>query len=237
MQIPRLNRRDSLTLVSKAGCWLLVPFSGTKSFAQDNKKKDFMKAAIKWIAEDENRLERARKHDNEKGIYYDIAATPNVKPFVDWDYFYIDNDLIWRPSENENFAFVKVPKGFVTDLASVPQPLWSIFPRTGRYAYAAIVHDYLYWVQDRTREEANLIFKFAMKDLKVANSTLNILYEAVDHFGAFAWEQNIKLKAAGEKRMLKVFPEDLTISWEEWRKRPGVLGDLPPPEAPVHTKN
>jgi hypothetical protein len=40
--------------------------------------------------------------------------------------------------------YVVVPKGFVTDLASVPLPLTSIVPRDGTYTPAAIVHDLVY---------------------------------------------------------------------------------------------
>lgn len=40
-------------------------------------------------------------------------------------------------------AGVVVPAGFVTDGASVPRPLWPLFPPTGRYFAAAVVHDWL----------------------------------------------------------------------------------------------
>ena len=39
---------------------------------------------------------------------------------------------------------IVVPEHFVTDLASVPQWLWWIFPPFGRYLRAALVHDYVY---------------------------------------------------------------------------------------------
>lgn len=35
---------------------------------------------------------------------------------------------------------IRVPKGFVTDLASIPRALWSVFPPDGDYAKAAVVH-------------------------------------------------------------------------------------------------
>lgn len=44
----------------------------------------------------------------------------------------------------EPFGMVLVPAGFRTDLASTPKILWSIYPASGRYSYAAVVHDYLY---------------------------------------------------------------------------------------------
>jgi len=39
--------------------------------------------------------------------------------------------------------WVKVPAGYKTDFASVPRGLWNLFPPWGRYAPAAVVHDYL----------------------------------------------------------------------------------------------
>jgi hypothetical protein len=38
---------------------------------------------------------------------------------------------------------IKVPKGFITDGASIPLPLQTIFSPTGRYFGAAIIHDYV----------------------------------------------------------------------------------------------
>lgn len=36
---------------------------------------------------------------------------------------------------------VKVPAGFVTDLASIPRGLWNIFPKVGKQDRASVVHD------------------------------------------------------------------------------------------------
>lgn len=38
---------------------------------------------------------------------------------------------------------IKVPRGFVTDFASVPRILMSLFPSTGLYTLASILHDWL----------------------------------------------------------------------------------------------
>jgi len=39
---------------------------------------------------------------------------------------------------------ITIPKGFVTDYASVPRYLWWLYPPVGGYDDAAVVHDYLY---------------------------------------------------------------------------------------------
>ena len=49
---------------------------------------------------------------------------------------------------------VNVPALFMTDFASVPRLLWAVLPRWGRYGNAAVIHDFCYWAQERTRAEA-----------------------------------------------------------------------------------
>ncbi len=76
-----------------------------------------------------------------------------------------------------------VPKGFVTDLASIPQALWSIFPPHGRWAKAAILHDWLYVEATGTKAEADQIFNEAMGVLGVPPRTRWLMHQAVKHFG------------------------------------------------------
>ena len=42
-----------------------------------------------------------------------------------------------------------------------------------------IVHDYLYWTQTRTRDEADQILQFAMEDPTVDRTPLFAIYQAV----------------------------------------------------------
>ncbi|SUF28882.1 Uncharacterized protein y4iH Flags: Precursor [Salmonella enterica] len=72
---------------------------------------------------------------------------------------------LWRVHESfefylsdDNSDVISVPAGFVTDLATVPCIFWSVMPPDGKYAKAAIIHDYLYDNALRTKKEANLIF-------------------------------------------------------------------------------
>ena len=45
-------------------------------------------------------------------------------------------------------TILKIPKGFDTDLSTVPKILWGILPPFGNFLLAAIVHDYLYVTKD-----------------------------------------------------------------------------------------
>ncbi len=139
--------------------------------------------------------------------------------------FFLYAPIGWKPNPDQvgQAAPVQVPAGFVTDLASIPRPFWTFLRPDGRYAYAAIVHDYLYWTQERPRAEADLILKFAMEDFDVGAATIATIYNAICAAGGLAWRNNAALKAKGEKRILKRWPNDPRITWEEWKRQPDVF--------------
>lgn len=89
--------------------------------------------------------------------------------------------------------------------------------------HAAIIHDWIYWDQSRSREEADNILWIDMTDLGVGYLTRQMIYQAVSRFGQGAWDSNAKLKASGEKRLLKKYPSDPTTTWDEWKKQPDVF--------------
>jgi hypothetical protein len=143
--------------------------------------------------------------------------------FADPIYFLL-TPITWTPNPGqEAFQPVTVPVGFVTDFASIPRAFWSILRPDGTYTYPAIVHDYLYWTQIRPREVADKIFKFGMEDFSVDAVSRSTIYGAVDALGWIAWNENARLKSKGERRILKRFPDDPTITWDDWQKRPDVF--------------
>ena len=156
-----------------------------------------------------------------------ILPPKNVVPFGDWDWFYVSGGSgWWTPNPGQSYKPVEVPVGFVTDLASVPSILWIKYPAQGRYAIAAVIHDCLYWTQTRPRAEADDIFYIAMEDSDVSATTRNAFWAAVrSPAGQSAWDANSRLKAAGEKRFLKVPPPDIMVRWADWKVRPGVFKD------------
>lgn len=101
------------------------------------------------------------------------------------------NSLIVTPDKEEptSWKLVKelklsdpklnVPEGFVTDLASIPRALWTIFPPMGRYSQAAVVHDYLCVSQIVPRKEADQIFLDLMEYCGVPLYKRKIFYYAV----------------------------------------------------------
>lgn len=82
---------------------------------------------------------------------------------------------------------IKVPAGTVTDLASVPRLLWVIFPPHGKWAKAAIIHDYMYANAIGTKKLADKIFLEAMEVLGVPKVKRTLMYWAVRLFGRGAY--------------------------------------------------
>jgi hypothetical protein len=137
--------------------------------------------------------------------------------------YIVREKFTWTPDSDDDSSLrsVTVPVGFVTDLASVPEVLFSKFRADGDYAQAAVVHDYLYWFQPVEREVADRIFKRAMLNLDVTSSTADKLYAAVRFFGEKSWLTNQTLRNRGEKRVLKRFPDKANMRWSEWKNNPG----------------
>jgi hypothetical protein len=151
------------------------------------------------------------------------VGTLHVSRFREPIYFLI-KPITWRPNPGqEKYAAVTVPVGFVTEFASIPRPFWSLLRPDGDYTYPAIVHDYLYWTQTRSKEVADSIFRFGMQDFGVNPATVAAIYEAVHLGGGSAWSSNAQLKRRGEQRILKRSPDNPRTSWQEWKKRPDVF--------------
>lgn len=97
---------------------------------------------------------------------------------------------------------VEVKMGFMTDFASIPRLFWIILPQWGKYGNAAVVHDWLYWQQTRSRKESDRIMLEAMGVLKVPEWQKYSIYIAVRSFGCFAWKRNQMDRKSGFKRVL-----------------------------------
>jgi hypothetical protein len=83
-------------------------------------------------------------------------------------------------------------KSFITDLGSIPRPLWAIYPPFGKYTLAVIIHDWLYWTQGVPRELADAVLKEAILVCGDSAFTANAFYCAVRIGGWKAWADNAK---------------------------------------------
>jgi hypothetical protein len=220
----KCSRRSVLASALASALSLVAGRANPQTQTSDDPKRTFVRRANEeWKLEFELAAEEAAR----RGVSRKLEPPQELVPFKDRDYYFTKGRAaVWTPNPGQKYKSVTVPVGFVTDLASVPQWAWSFGIRPeGSYAYAAIVHDYLYWMQDRSRDEADSIFLVAMEDSKVENGWRYLLYAAVRLAGQSPWDCNTELKSQGERRLLREFPTDFTISWNEWKRRPGVFRD------------
>jgi hypothetical protein len=115
---------------------------------------------------------------------------------------------------------ITIPAGFVTDYASIPEKLWSLYSPHDQYSRAAIVHDYLYWSQLCSRPQADNLFMIAMIESEVPESTAEKVFAGVRLFGDSSWEDNNNQR---KSKMPKVIPIDRkdfppNWSWEMYRE-------------------
>ncbi|MEX3954170.1 DUF1353 domain-containing protein [Paraburkholderia sp. EG287B] len=154
----------------------------------------------------------------------DVAHPLRMGRFSD-HFYYLTSEIEWYPGKNndKDLPRVTAPPGFVTDLASVPRIFWSALPPDGNYAYAAVLHDYLYWMQTEKRPVADRVLKNAMEDFNVPTLTVEAIYRGVQVGGASAWNENAALRRSGEKRILRRWPDDPLMSWKNWKLHPDVF--------------
>jgi hypothetical protein len=99
---------------------------------------------------------------------------------------YTAPESVVRKHGGPELIIVKV--GFETDLASTPRWLWSLLPPFGKYAGAAIIHDYLYQAHEGTRKQADVVFREAMQEQRVPRYKRELMYRAVRLFGGRGWK-------------------------------------------------
>lgn len=118
----------------------------------------------------------------------------------------LTEELVYWPS-NEHIPII-VPRGFVTDLASIPRPLWSWLPPDGPWAKAAVIHDYLYYTQGKgvwfchdttlqrtySKDDADWILRDAQKDRNVGIVSRNLVWLGVHFGGGNGWNNSPGIK-------------------------------------------
>lgn len=128
-------------------------------------------------------------------------TTPLRFEDIDGDNFCILENFQYDVGEEGSGETVKVPEGFITDLASVPRGLWNLFPKSGKYNKAAVVHDFLYRMRGRNplfkaptniwqyriyrKGDVDGIFREAMGVLGVNMVTRGVMWSMVRAFGRF----------------------------------------------------
>lgn len=151
----------------------------------------------KWRKKKNGYIDNSGKHMYTKNGWeinnYNFLKPVDLKP-LDINY------KIWKTEQvlcyhTKNEQTITVPAGFLTDGASIPHIFWSIIGSPfGRYCNAAIIHDYLYFLVDRTRQEADNIFYEAMTLLKVPFWRRKLMWLAVRIGAGWIWTERKKRK-------------------------------------------
>lgn len=100
---------------------------------------------------------------------------------------------LWQLTEDFYFISayyrmtIKVPKGFVTDLASIPKIPLVYEYLGGIIQREAVIHDYLYSTGEVTREMADMVLLEAMEVTGVPLSKRSLIYNGVRLGGASAY--------------------------------------------------
>ena len=152
----------------------------------------------------------------------DNPPAPFVRAFADGANWMLQSPLMYQIGKNPS-SVVIVPRGFITDFASIPQPLRvlrDLLPTTDRYGIPALVHDYLYWRQDCTREQADNIMEIAMMEAGVSLLERKVIHEGLRQFGQSAWDENRRARQSGLARTVGPPYDQVPLSgtWATYRE-------------------
>ncbi len=129
------------------------------------------------------------------------AINPPTVSKISDKYFAVAHPLRYSPKDAA--LAIIVPVGFLTDLASIPRALWWWESPIDRSMAPAIVHDFLYWEQSCTKDEADAVLFLAMGETGVRRDRQWSVYGGVrTPLGDKAWNGNTAARARGETRFL-----------------------------------
>lgn len=120
-----------------------------------------------------------------------ISYAFDASSVLDTDLYRVMKGFRYYVGEPGSNKWVDVPRGYLTDGASVPRVLWAVIPPWGRYGAATIVHDilceYLSLTLDGrpctiTREQADNVLFEAMQVLDVSAEQYRLIHTGVANY-------------------------------------------------------
>lgn len=113
-------------------------------------------------------------------------------------------DFIYEGPDGKKWI---VPKGLVSDGASIPRGLWNVIgpPIGGPYFFAGLVHDARYRLGDCTKDEADMILWDACEAGGTSEELARTIVEGVALGGDAAWHENAikRLRAKSHEALLE----------------------------------
>lgn len=102
------------------------------------------------------------------------------------------SDLIYQAEPGG--PMLTVPRGFITDLASIPRSLRAVFDVNGRSRAAAVLHDYLYCTQPAaglSRARCDELFREALATCGVGTVERSMMWVGVRAGGWLYWRKRV----------------------------------------------
>lgn len=129
------------------------------------------------------------------------------------EYYMVMEPFTYYVGGLDTETYVHIPKGYITDMASVPRLMYTLFEPWGDYAKACVVHDYLCEYGEVmtflgrtpvTRKNADHIFLEAMTVLNVPKWKRNMLYAAVRSYSMTLGRKHKPKKYQLKQRLEKI---------------------------------
>jgi len=131
-----------------------------------------------------------------------IMDQPKVRPLVKLNKLILITDFIFKWKVKGKVRTFRIPKGFVSDGASIPRAFWTSAgsPFQPMFLAAAFIHDFIYDTHSLvtlykktfplTRKEGDQIYRAILKANGVNRYLRNKHYWALRGFGMLAWKKN-----------------------------------------------
>jgi hypothetical protein len=114
--------------------------------------------------------------------------------------FLTERPLKFTNGPNNQFK-IDVPRGFITDLASIPRALWWWQAPHESSMAPAIIHDFLYWQQPCSKDEADAVMYSALLQVGMSKIDAKGIYFGIrTPFAQTSWDNNRIARENGEKR-------------------------------------
>lgn len=98
----------------------------------------------------------------------------------------LDAPLTWADAQ----ITVTCPRGFVTDLASIPRPLRGLLDVNGRSRLPAVIHDWLYAAQTVTRAQADDLLRRMLLEQGMSPAAARLYWLGVRAGGWVSWDDD-----------------------------------------------
>jgi len=140
--------------------------------------------------------------------------------------FFLQEYFRYRIGNRGSKSIIEIPKGFVTNGASIPAIVQPILSPWGKYGKSACLHDYLYYTGILgTRKASDELMVEAMRVLNVPEWQIKVIYSALRIGGAPTWNKyrkedfaRIKRESLVGYRMLPINRERY-MNFEQWIKK------------------